>query len=235
MFDNVLLGLIKKTKENGGVSVYISLNVELIRKGILQDLTGNEVKVLLAIASYMDEEGECTPVQERIATMTNLASSTVSLAVNSIIRKKIDGRVLMKRKFVGKGSKKYSKYKFPLLGDVETESDIEERLTAPAVLKLFQAKYEEIYKIPYKPNYRRDCSMIKKTLLATYEDEQIKKIISVAVEEYDKRWKNSKYPSITVGALCSWIAQEALKIVRDREKKVTDRDAKYAGLEDDED
>jgi DNA-binding MarR family transcriptional regulator len=107
MFNDVLLGLSKKTKEDGEVSIYINLNVELIKRGILQDLTGNEMKVLLAIASFMNEGGECTPAQERIASMTNLASSTVSLAVNSIIRKKIDGKVLMKRKFIGSGSKKY--------------------------------------------------------------------------------------------------------------------------------
>lgn len=72
--------------------------------------------------------------------------------------------------------------------------------------------------------------MIKKTLIATYDDEQIKNLIAVAVEEYDKRWKNPKYPAITVGSLCSWIAQEALKIYTDRQKQVIDRVEKYADL-----
>lgn len=207
------------------------INIEDIKEGLLQNLTGNEVKVLLAIAIHADENGECYPSQTRLGSLCNLANSTISLTINSLLRKKFKGKPILKRVLVG-GTRKKSYYSFNT--EEVGESKVEKAMTAPQVLKLFMNKYEEVYKIPYKPNYRKDCGMIKKQLLGHYEEEQIPVIIDIAVTEYDKRWKNRKFPSITVGALCSWIAQEALKISADREKKVTDRTDKYAGLDEDE-
>lgn len=210
----------------------IKLDVDMIKAGVLRELTGNEFKVFMTIASFMNEKGECDPSQERIASLSNLALSTVSKTINSIIKKKIRGKAILKRQLIDiTGGKKYSAYSLVL----DDEEEIKKRLTPMEILNFFQDKYKEVYKIPYKIREDKDCFIIRKALMANYTDEQIKEIITIAIEEYDKRWKNPKFPSITVGSLCSWIAQEALKIVRDREKQITDRTDKYADLEDDED
>lgn len=177
----------KELNDKGEVSVFIKINMELIKRGLLNELTGNELKILLAIVSFMDDRGQCFPSQETLANLTGLAVCTVSLNVNSLIKKRVGRKTFLHRKLVGAGHKKVSVYSFPLLFEKNGKSDIEERLTAPAVLELFTKKYEEHYGMPYKPNYTIDLPKIKKTLMPVFNDEQLRIIVDLTIDEYDKR------------------------------------------------
>lgn len=88
--------------------------------------------------------------------------------------------------------------------------------TANDILKYYRQKYFEAYGIHYLPNFGRDLTLIKSKLMKTFSNEEIKTIIDIAFREYPIRWETSKFPVLTVGALSSWIANEALLIaVRD--------------------
>lgn len=83
---------------------------------------------------------------------------------------------------------------------------------AKQVLEYFQKKYFESYNVAYSPNYARDASMIKSKLMKSFTSNEIKMIIDVAFRDYEDRWANAKYNRVTLGALCSWLGNEALAI-----------------------
>ncbi|WP_427036516.1 helix-turn-helix domain-containing protein [Cytobacillus pseudoceanisediminis] len=87
---------------------------------------------------------------------------------------------------------------------------------AKSVLQYFRNKYFNKYNVAYQPNWGRDQSMIKNKLMANFTDSDIKAIIDIVVEEYEKRWAKPSFPRPTIGQLCSWLPNEALAIVAQR-------------------
>lgn len=87
------------------------------------------------------------------------------------------------------------------------------------VLQYFRKKYFDKYKVAYQPNWGRDQSMIKTKLLSTFTDSQIKSIIDIVFEEYDKRWAKPNFPRPSIGQLCSWLPNEALAIVAKKQQE----------------
>ncbi|MPM63328.1 hypothetical protein SDC9_110208 [bioreactor metagenome] len=173
----------------------------------------------------MDDRGECNPSQETLGKLCNMSIPTVNKAINSLLGKEVGGFLLLKRELINKGSRKYSNYRIPLLGECDTtageevsEEVVQKPMTSPDVLKLFEATYRETYSVPYKASYKKELGMIKRSLLPAYTDDQIRIIIKTVFEEYDKRWKTPKYQTPTIGALCSWLGNQALKLSADKEK-----------------
>lgn len=80
------------------------------------------------------------------------------------------------------------------------------------VVKYFARKYRGKYNVNYSISWQRDTALGKK-LLANFGQEQAKDIIDVVFAEYEDRWKKDKYPRPTLGALVSWMANEALALV----------------------
>lgn len=87
------------------------------------------------------------------------------------------------------------------------------------VLQYFRNKYFEKYNVAYQPNWGRDQAMIKNKLMKTYTDAQIKSIIDIVFDEYEKRWAKPSFPRPTIGQLCSWIPNEAMAILSEKEKE----------------
>nr|BDD45006.1 hypothetical protein 1 [Bacillaceae bacterium] len=87
---------------------------------------------------------------------------------------------------------------------------------AKAVLDYFRKQYFNKYNVVYQPNWGRDSAMIKNTLLKNFTDTEIKTIIDVVFDEYDKRWAKPQYPRPSIGQLCSWLGNKALGIAAQR-------------------
>ena len=83
----------------------------------------------------------------------------------------------------------------------------------------FSDKYKTIYGKSYVINYKRDLGLIKNKLVKNFEIDEIVDIIDVALEEYSERWSNSKYPTPTIGMLCSWLCNEVVKVIISKNKE----------------
>lgn len=90
---------------------------------------------------------------------------------------------------------------------------------AREILQYFRNQYYNKYGVVYSPNWVRDTSMIKKKLMPNYTDVEIKAIIDVVFEEYDKRWAKPNFPRPTIGQLCTWLPNQALAVLQQRKKE----------------
>jgi hypothetical protein len=87
------------------------------------------------------------------------------------------------------------------------------------VIDYFCRKYREHYSVVYTVNRGRDHKLVKDKLLANYTPGQIKAIIDIVFEHFDRKWANNKYPRPHIGALTTFLANEALAIIAAEEKK----------------
>lgn len=93
----------------------------------------------------------------------------------------------------------------------------------------FVDKYREKYNVQCNVAWVRDLSLIKKKLIGTYSDIQIKKMIDTVISEYDSRWKKPNYPRPTISMMCSWLGEQALAIAEDSEKEFKELEELTAG------
>ena len=95
-------------------------------------------------------------------------------------------------------------------------------MNASDVVKYFCKKYREAYDMEYNVNWQREASMVKNKLVKTYSLGQIKDIIDLTFEQYERVWATQGYPRPTIGQLVTWIPNKALAIFQAREKKQAD-------------
>lgn len=121
-------------------TIYLRVYTSLFQAGIVKDLKPTNFTVLLAIASFMDAEGNCYPTQRQIADITGITAPTVNKAVNELLDFKVNGSPIISREFVQHGQFKNSYYTVnPLsqiaifdgqIKEIETES-VQKSLSAP--------------------------------------------------------------------------------------------------------
>lgn len=215
----MFLALDKKFTADGEVSVMLSLDTELIRGGILKKMTPAQLKVLLAIASHIDDNGEAFPSMRYISEVTGVALNTVNTAVKGLIELRIEGLPIMTRKIQGTGARKKSLYNFAIDTDnpVIDEGTLEKRSTPKNLILLFCEEYEQEFGYAYKVQWAKETVNIK-NLMKTYDDEEIKGIIHTVVTQYKKRWSKPMFPAPTLGAMCGWMATPAMEIMSTVEK-----------------
>jgi predicted transcriptional regulator len=206
----------------------LQLQMTAFRNGLVSKLKPTNFAVFLAICSFMDEKGECYPTQRQIADICGISKTTVNKAINELLEFEIDGKPLISRKLIKNGSTTYSVYTVNAVEiegeaiDDKTEETAEDTLfknNCREVALYFAKVYRETYGVNYSINYKRDLSLIKTKLIGTYTDEQLKKMIDVAVKEYDKRWKKPDFPRPTIPMLVSWLGQQALGVAMEEEKE----------------
>lgn len=215
ILDKKFLTMNKQFEEDGSLSVMLSLNTDLIRKGILRDLTPAQLKILLAIASHMDDNGEAFPSMRYISEITGVAVNTVSTAVKGLLAMRFDGLPVMTRIIEGAGARKKSKYNFAIDTDnpvIDVVDELQEvRMTPKQAILLYCEEYEKEFGYAYKVQWMRDTVQIK-NMMKTYSDEEIKTIITTVVTQYKKRWAKPQFPAPTIGAMAGWLSTQAMQI-----------------------
>lgn len=219
IMDKKFLALNKEFNEQGNLTVMLNLDTELIRKGMLKNLTPAQLKVLLAIASHMDDNGEAFPSMRYISEVTGVALNTVSTAIKGLLELRMDGLPIMTRKIEGTGARKKSKYNFVVDTDnpVIDEETQEERMTSKQLILVYCDEYEKEFGYQYKVQWMKETVQIK-NMMKNYSDEEIKIIIHTVVTEYKKRWAKPQYPAPTIGAMSGWLSTQAMQIVSNKVK-----------------
>lgn len=219
MMDKKFLALNKEFDEQGNITVMLNLDTELIRKGMLKNLTPAQLKVLLAIASHMDDNGEAFPSMRYISEVTGVALNTVSTAIKGLLELRVDGLPIMTREIEGTGARKKSKYNFVVDTDnpVVDEETQEERMTPKQLILLYCEEYEKEFGYQYKVQWMKETVQIK-NMMKNYSDEEIKTIIHTVITEYKKRWAKPQYPAPTIGAMSGWLSTQAMQIISNKVK-----------------
>ena len=224
-----------ETKETTS-NVYLRLYLSAFKSGLVAELKPTNFTVLMAICSYMDENGECYPTQRQIADRCGISKTTVNKAINELLEFRLNGKPLILRELVVNGTQKNSVYTVNPIsqvaifnGNVEeisgTSVAAEDPVTpdgfknARQVTDYFINVYRDVYGTNPSINFAREVSLVKKKWMGTYTDEQIKTMVEIGVQEYDSRWKSLKFPRPTLGAIVSWIGEQALSIHHDTNKE----------------
>ncbi|WP_170291595.1 helix-turn-helix domain-containing protein [Heliobacterium mobile] len=92
----------------------------------------------------------------------------------------------------------------------------DEPMTAQGVIKYFCMRYREKYDANCNPNWPKDTKMVKQRLMGQYSPEQIRQIVDISVEMYEKWGTLSKFPRPSIAALCTWMPEKALAVAKER-------------------
>lgn len=238
-----------KDEDSLGKEVNVGISVKHIKDGLLKDISGNDLKVLLTIISYSNKEGVSYPSQKTIADKIGINRATVGKAINRLTEVEIDGKPIIEKTNKHKGVK--TKYflqvnHFSLLNtstgieDIENtdtteyelddggEEQEEEEFTlekAPDFIKYFMERYEEHYGVAYMPNWGRDGKNVKEKLIGKYDPETLKAVVDYTVENYGDKWANEDYPRPTIGMLYTWLFNKVLGEL-DKEQKQKEQQQK---------
>ena len=97
-------------KKEFNSSIYLRVYTSLFQAGVVKDLKATNFTVLLAIASFMDADGNCYPTQRQISKITGMSTPTVNKAVNTLLEFKVNDKPIITRDFVQQGQFKNSYY-----------------------------------------------------------------------------------------------------------------------------
>lgn len=235
MYDKFLSVVFNKeydvTNKTDNLDVFLKVDVKALRGGLLKEVNGSDLTVLMAIASYMNIKGECYPTQRQLAEVTGMSLTTINRAIKNLLDIKVNGHSVIERKLIGSGSKKSSIYTIFDIAPVETDDavdpDIIPEETTVATVKpknardyalYFAERYKEQYGQSYVINYKRDLALIKNKLIANFDEETIIKILDIVIEQYKDKWSNNKYPYPSLSMVCSWLGNKAVEeILKDKE------------------
>ena len=76
--------------------VFVKLFVAARTSGLLKKISDREFKTLIALALYMDENGDCYPSQDQIARDLGCSRETANRRVQSLLRFRFDGKPVVK-------------------------------------------------------------------------------------------------------------------------------------------
>ena len=82
---------------------YLKVYLSGFRSGLFAKLKPTRFAVLLAIASYMDEDGVCYPTQKQLAERCGITRPTVNKAVKELLDFRFNGKPILTRKLVLNG------------------------------------------------------------------------------------------------------------------------------------
>jgi hypothetical protein len=76
--------------------VFVKLFVAARTSGLLKKISNREFKTLIALALYMDENGDCYPSQDQIARDLGISRETANRRIQSLLRFRFDGKPVVK-------------------------------------------------------------------------------------------------------------------------------------------
>lgn len=205
------------------ITMRLNLDSEQIRSGLIKEVGSRNFAVLVAIASFVNADNVAFPSIGHLAEITGLTRPTIVKAVKELEQLTIGGeQVIKKTKIVNSSGKVKSLYHF-VQG---SKAELAETVKPADYIGLFCKFFEEQFGRPYLPNYGRDTKLVKDKLMTAFSEEDLPQIIEIAVKQYSKWSNNPKYPTPTIGALCTWLANKAadeLAEQKKQEKDVADR------------
>lgn len=78
--------------------MYVKLHTEGINNGLLAEISGDDWKVLTALAMFIDKNGRCYPTQDQLADLCGLSRATVNRRIGRLSELEFDGvKVLSKQ------------------------------------------------------------------------------------------------------------------------------------------
>lgn len=200
----------------------VCLSLQAIHSGLIKEVGANRLSILLAIVSYMNEEGQCFPSQEKIAELTGQGRATVQRNLKELCEVEFQGQKLLNRQLVGNKRKKTV---YTISSGIITSVDLTDEKPVEAVTDepplvnskdfviYFSDKFKETFGQGHTPNYAKEGAIFKR-LLKTYDAETLQQIIDAVMSHYMDRWHKPQYPHPTVYQLSSWLADEGYKIVK---------------------
>lgn len=197
----------------------VCISLDAIHSGLIKEIGANRMAILLAIVSYMDENGQCFPSQEKIAELTGQGRATVQRNLQELCEVEFNGQKLLHRELVGKTRKKtlYTISAGAITNtDLTAESKPQEKpegMNSKDFVTYFHKNLTEVFSVTLSPNYSKEGAVIKR-LLGTYDPETLQNIIDVVMSQYKNKWYKPQYPYPTIFQLGSWLANEAYKIVK---------------------
>lgn len=209
------------TAEDGVTNLSrVCLSLDAIHSGLIREVGANRLAILLAIVSYMDENGQCFPSQEKIAELTGQGRATVQRNLQDLCDVEFNGQKLLHKELVGNKRKKTV---YTITAGAITSADLtDEKAEKEATAKVMNSKdfvlyFAEQFKATFgqghTPSYAREGAVFKR-LLTSYDAEALKEIIDTVMRLYKDKWYKPQYPVPTVYQLGSWLADEAYKIVK---------------------
>ncbi|WP_066385482.1 helix-turn-helix domain-containing protein [Neobacillus mesonae] len=100
-------------KSKGGTKkeeLFIRVYLSAFESDLIAKLSGNQLKVLLTICSYMDKDGKCWPTQEQLAEKSGVGKTTVNKVVNELLAIRFNGKPIISRKMEKHGPFRNSVY-----------------------------------------------------------------------------------------------------------------------------
>jgi predicted transcriptional regulator len=91
-------------------NVYVRVYTSMFTSGLVAKMGANRFTTLMALASYMDEKGECYPTQLQLAEAIGVHKNTINKYINELLEFEIDSKPLVTRTKVNRGQGKISSY-----------------------------------------------------------------------------------------------------------------------------
>lgn len=252
---------------NGEVTsnVFIRVYTSMFTSGLVANMGANNFTTLMALASFMDEKGECYPTQVQLAERIGVHKNTINKYVNELLDFKVNGQAIVTRQKINKGQGKiFSFYKIhPLsqlakfdgaISQIEGHSNDESLITSKGtnasaviisnnnqlnntdkkinandLLSVFLDTYREVYGVNYVvDNYPKTMTLLRSKVLKPHPELAVQ-IVETAVREYDKRFKNPRYPRPSI-AMFSWAVNQIVPTIEE-EQKITEQAEQAQDLE----
>lgn len=229
----------KPIKKKKGESIMNLEMKQFIRSGIIKELGPTPFAVYMVILAHTDIQGVAFPSYQTIADIIGASTKTVQRAL-----KKLEEEGLIQKHLIRKGKMIQSIYSTVDDGVPKQEESKEEPMeevpteeepmedskelseekprkyeNSKAFIQRFCELYYQYYGVNFNPTWGRDGAMVKNKLLNNYTDEELDAILEITFRDYQKRWANRQYPRPTLGGVCTFIANQALTIWQEEQKK----------------
>ncbi|PFW43810.1 helix-turn-helix domain-containing protein [Priestia megaterium] len=90
--------------------VYLRVYTSMFTSGLVGKMGIQNFATLMAISSYMNEEGECFPTQRQLAERMGVHRNSVNRYVNSLLEFRIEDKPLVTREIVNQGKGRVSSF-----------------------------------------------------------------------------------------------------------------------------